>query len=102
VNASPNQVRGELDLLDETLGADHRRELRVQDLERDLAVMPDVFGEVDGGHPARTELALDAVLVRQRLAKRFQMDASGPRCAVADGHLRGPVDVFRGEQRMGR
>ena len=54
---------GGLDLAQEALGAERRGELGVQHLERDGAVVPEVAGEVDGGHAAATELALEAVAV---------------------------------------
>ena len=59
------QRGGELDLLQEPLGAQHGGELGMQDLERDPAAVPNVFGEVDGRHPALTQLTLDAVTVRE-------------------------------------
>ena len=40
-------------------------ELGAQDLERDRAVVPEVVGEVDRGHAAASELALEAVAVGQ-------------------------------------
>ena len=55
--------RGGLDLLDEPLGAEHGGELGLQDLDRDLAVVLEVLGQVDRGHPALAELALDPVAV---------------------------------------
>ena len=59
------QVGGGLDLAQESLGADHGGELGAQHLDRDLAVVLEVVGEVDRGHAARAELALDAVAVGQ-------------------------------------
>ena len=47
----------------EPLGAEHGGELGLEDLERDLAVVLEVLGEVDGGHAALAQLALDAVAV---------------------------------------
>ena len=44
--------RGGLDLDPKPVGADDGRQLRPQYLERDLAVVLEVAGEVDGGHPA--------------------------------------------------
>ena len=55
-----------LDFHHEALGADHGGELRLQDLERHLAVVLEVLGEVHGGHAALAEFALDAVAVGQR------------------------------------
>ena len=57
------EVGGDLDLGQEPLGAEHGGQLGAQHLERDLAVVPQVVREVDGGHAARAELALDAVAV---------------------------------------
>jgi len=53
----------DLDLLEEPLGAKHGGEFGTQDLHRDLAVVLEVLGEVDGGHAAGPELVLDGVAV---------------------------------------
>ena len=57
------QARGGLDLHQEALGAEHGGEFGLEDLHRHLAVVLEVLGEVDGGHAARAELALDQVTV---------------------------------------
>jgi hypothetical protein len=59
------QVRRRLDFGQETLGSDDGGQLRLEDLEGDLSTVLQVVGEVDGGHPAFAELALDAVAVDQ-------------------------------------
>ena len=59
------QRRDRLDLAQEPRGADDRGELGLQDLDGDLAVVLQVLREIDGGHPARAELALDAITVGQ-------------------------------------
>ncbi len=59
------QVGDGLDLTQEPLGADDGRELGAQHLDGDLAVVLEVVGEVDGGHAALAELALDRVAVGQ-------------------------------------
>ena len=59
----------ERDLGEESLGADDRGQFRPQHLDRDAAVVPDVLGQVDGGHAALPELALEAVAVRQGLGE---------------------------------
>ena len=56
---------GDLDLAQEALGADGGSELGAQDLERDGPIVPEVAGEIDGGHAAASELALDAVAIGQ-------------------------------------
>ncbi len=52
-----------LDLAEEPLGADHGGQLGAEHLDGDPAVVPEVLGEVDGGHAALAELPLDAVAV---------------------------------------
>ena len=59
------EVGGGLDLDQEPLGPDHGGELGPQDLEGDLAIVLEVLGEIDGGHAAGTQLALDAVAIGQ-------------------------------------
>ena len=49
------------DLGQETLGTDHGSEFRLQNFERHLAVVLQVVGQVDRGHAALTEFALDGV-----------------------------------------
>ena len=56
---------GELDLAEEAVGAERRRQLGVNDLERDRPLLPEVLSQVDRGHPAATDLALDAKAVGQ-------------------------------------
>ena len=46
------QVRRDLDLGQEPLDAEHGAELRVEDLERDRAVVPEVAREVHRRHAA--------------------------------------------------
>ena len=57
------EIGGGLDLLQEPLGADQGRELGVHDLNRHLAIVAHVMGEIDGGHAAGTQLALERVAV---------------------------------------
>ena len=63
------QVGGVLDLAEEALGAEDGRELGAEDLEGDLAVVLQVVGQVDGGHAAAAELALDRVPVGEGSAQ---------------------------------
>ena len=55
------QVRRDLDLAQEPLDAEHGAELGLEDLERDLALVPDVAREVDRRHAAFADLPLDGV-----------------------------------------
>ena len=52
---------GEPDLALEALGAECGGELGAEDLDGDVAVVLEVVGEVDGGHAALAQLALEAV-----------------------------------------
>jgi len=56
-----------LDLDDEPLGAEDGGKLGLQDLDRDLAVVLQVLGQVDGGHATLAERPLDSVAAGQRL-----------------------------------
>src|SRR5215472_3729900 len=55
------EARGDLDLAEEPLGTDRVRQRRVEDLERDLASVAKVVGEIDRGHAPASDLALDPV-----------------------------------------
>ena len=67
------EPRGDPDLAAEALGAEQRAQLGSEHLDRHLAVMPEVVREVDRGHAAPAELALDGVAARQRGAELFQL-----------------------------
>ena len=54
------EPRGDLDLGEESLGAEHRAELRTEHLECDLAIELAIAGEIDDGHAARADLTLES------------------------------------------
>ena len=60
------ESRGDADLIQEPVGAEDGGEFGAQHLERHVAVVLEVAGEVDGGHPAGAEFALDAVAIGER------------------------------------
>ncbi len=60
------QLGRELDLAQEALGAERGGELGAEHLERDQPLVPQVAREIDRGHAALPELALDGVAVGQR------------------------------------
>ena len=60
------ELRRDLDLTEEALRADRRGELGSHHLDRDLPPMLEILREIDGGHSARANDALDAVTVRER------------------------------------
>jgi hypothetical protein len=55
------ELRRDLDLAQEPRGADGLRELGLDELDRDLAAMAQVVGQIDDGHPTAADLALDPV-----------------------------------------
>ena len=57
------KVGRDLDFLDEALAAQADGELRLEDLDGDPALVPDVAREVDGGHSALADLALELVAI---------------------------------------
>ena len=61
------QRGGEADLAQEPLAAERFGEVRMEQLDRDGALVLQVAREVDRRHAARAQLALDHVAVRQRL-----------------------------------
>ena len=78
------ELRRGPDLLHEPLGANHGSQLGVQHLQCDHAAVLYVLGEIDGGHAAFAEAALDAVAigeVRGELVGDFSHGSqSTPRC----------------------
>ena len=56
---------GELDLAEEAIGAQHGRELGVEDLQGDQTVMLDVPGQVHRRHAAAAELPLEDIAVAE-------------------------------------
>ena len=55
------EMRSDLDLFQEPIGADDGRQLSAQFLEGDLPIVAYVVCEVDRRHAARAEQALDAI-----------------------------------------
>ncbi len=60
---------GQLDLPLEPLGAERGRQLGMEHLQGDGSLVANVLGQVDGGHPAPAELALEPIAIRQTACK---------------------------------
>ena len=73
---------GDPDFLEEPLRPHCRRQLLVQHLEGDRAIVPEVLGEVDGRHAPAPELPLDRVALRESSAQAVRQ--------ITDGVLREP------------
>lgn len=61
------QPGGDLDFMQEPLGAERRRELRVEDLDGYRSMVFQVFGEEHGCHAPPTQFPLDRVAVSEGL-----------------------------------
>ena len=59
------QARDCFDLLKKSFGAERRRDVRVQDLDRDASVVPRVTRAVYSSHPTSTNLELDGIAVAE-------------------------------------
>jgi hypothetical protein len=83
------QVGGGLDLGEEPLGADHGGQLGPEHLDRDLAVVLQVVGEVHRGHATRAQLAVEAVAVGEGGGERGGYVAHARRLKPARPRTRG-------------
>ena len=82
------QIRRDPDLGEKPLGAQHRTEFRFEHLDRHLAVVLEIVGEVHRRHPAGAELALDTIAIGEWAASRAAAPVpSGCEGSVADGGL---------------
>ncbi len=82
------ELGGDLDFAQEPLGAQDGREIGAQDLDRDLAMMLEVVGQVDRGHPSAANFLEDGIAGRQArcAAVRERLSGPGPGKGVANIH----------------
>ena len=85
------EAGGGLDLPEEAVGAECGGELGAEKLDGDEAIVLEVAGEVDGGHAAATELALDVVAI----------DEGGPQGTSGDPSLSHQVGALQDELQAG-
>ena len=71
------EVCRDADLAQKALDAEHGAELGVEHLQCDRPVVLHVAREIDGGHSAAADLALDRVAVRERDAQRVELIGGG-------------------------
>jgi diguanylate cyclase (GGDEF)-like protein len=76
------KARRDLDLSEKTLGTNDCGELVTEDLERDLAAVAQVVGEIDHRHSAGADLALDGIAIRELCVEEADVV-----------HSRGPAGV---------
>ncbi len=78
------EIGGGRDLLHEALSPEHRGEFGSQHFYRHLAVMFEVFGEVDGGQAAGAEFVLDGVTVGEGGLEAIEVSHVDCRLQIAD------------------
>ena len=75
--------------------AERGAELGPQDLQRDPPAVLQVFGEVDRGHPAPAELALDPVAVgKGRTEMNEEIQDSGSEGAAFPSQINAPATAI--------
>ena len=74
--------------VEEPFGSDHRSQLRLQDLQRDFALVLHVLGEIDRRHTTFTELTTRSGTYRrvQLLGVRCVLPTSIPPCVTREGY----------------
>jgi hypothetical protein len=78
------QVGGESDFVEEPLGAEDRRQVRLEDLDRDLPLVAEVDREIYRGHSTGAELPLDSVSPTQCCGEAGALVAHAPRLAMGE------------------
>ena len=66
------KLRDQPDFPEESLAANLGRDVGPQHLQRHISVVLDIVSEVDRGHPALTQLAVEAVAVGEGVAELFE------------------------------
>ena len=82
------QTSGNLYLSQKPIGAERRGKLGMQHFERDQALVLHILSEIDGCHPAATELTIYRVVLRQCGAEALDRKRSG--------HIPARIDLKRG------
>src|SRR5258705_277000 len=95
------KARHEPNLALEALRAEARRHLGMQHLQRDRPIVLQVMGQIDRGHAASPELALERIAVSERVAQscRHVRQRHLPFCevsgkSVSRGALMPPADEY--------
>jgi len=70
-NMRVSEIGHRLDFPKEPLCAQGPSQLRIEHLHGDLAMMLQVLGQVDGGHPAATDLAVESITVGEGRPEAF-------------------------------
>jgi len=87
------ETGGELDFSKESVRADFRRDLRPQDLERNLSIVSEIVRQKDDGHSALTKLAIERVAGREALCEaRLEFKHGEKKDAAAASRARGQID----------
>src|SRR3972149_2194390 len=79
------ELRGDLDLAQEPVGAEGGRELWLEDLEGDSALVLEGLRKKTGPHPARPEFPLDRVAIGEGGLEAIERLRHGPKLQTATG-----------------
>ena len=64
---------GEADFLLETIGAERRRDLGMEDFQRDRSIVSEVVREKHGGKPTASQFAVDPILPSELIGERGEV-----------------------------
>jgi len=67
------EIGDDTDFAEEALGTERSGKFRPEHLERDLTLVAQVAGEVDGSHAALSQLTLELIPVSQRGTESVRM-----------------------------
>ncbi len=76
--------RGGPDFLEESVATEDGTQLGAEHLEGDLAVVPRILGQVDGGHATRADLAEELVPIAEVVLEGRIEGHSGTYCRVTE------------------
>ena len=82
------QPCSESDLAKKPIGSESRRKVGVENFYSDIAPVPEILGEVYGGHATTAQLTLDPVFALQRLRQFFLHYGAQTRCSCGTEKLR--------------
>ncbi len=94
------QRRRRRNLLHEALGTQHGGEFRFEHLHGHATLVLEILGEIDRGHTARSDLALDAIPVGESSAQTIRIVAHSALACAEQKHFCVP-DALRTGSRMG-
>ena len=96
------ETRRDVDLSAEPIGTDCQADFREQYLDRHIAVIANIVGEIDSGHPAPPDLAQDAIALLQQYLVPLCDSLCHPCLARILARIRYVYDVRQATPTLGR